>query len=310
MSPSCPDSRDEWDAWERELSPAVRALARRFAGVRCEAEDLEQAGWLAAWRAARRYDPRLGGIRSYALPFVEGAMRHYRRDYSLLIRVPAWAWERERRAPAVVTGGGSGPDDLADRMDAAHHTDTGEVEQAAVEAWMLAQVRARLRARQWSVFRLMVLQEYSAQRAGVALGLSETCVRTYLSLAVRRLQRAWAGIGAPVDMHDEGRLTRRQREVLRLLASGKSTREIGEALCISKRTVDEHLRCIYISLRVHGAIPAVIEGMKRGVVPLPRVYPEETGDDTDGAVQAVRREADDGAGGGCGHLRPVRRSER
>jgi LuxR family quorum sensing-dependent transcriptional regulator len=37
-------------------------------------------------------------------------------------------------------------------------------------------------------------------------------------------------------------LTSREREVLAWSAQGKSAREIGEILCLTKRTIDEHAR--------------------------------------------------------------------
>jgi DNA-binding NarL/FixJ family response regulator len=53
--------------------------------------------------------------------------------------------------------------------------------------------------------------------------------------------------GAPAD--DYG-LTARELEVLRLVAAGKSNREIASALVISERTVARHLQNIFAKLRV------------------------------------------------------------
>jgi len=42
----------------------------------------------------------------------------------------------------------------------------------------------------------------------------------------------------------QARLTPREREILKLVANGKSTWEIGEALHVSSRTVKEHVKNI------------------------------------------------------------------
>jgi predicted ATPase/DNA-binding CsgD family transcriptional regulator len=46
-------------------------------------------------------------------------------------------------------------------------------------------------------------------------------------------------------------LTARQREIARLIASGKSTREIAETLSLSPRTVDTHVQAIFGKLAIH-----------------------------------------------------------
>ena len=50
-------------------------------------------------------------------------------------------------------------------------------------------------------------------------------------------------------------LTPREGDVLRLLAQGGSNREIGEALFISGRTVDTHVKTLRAKLRAAGAEP-------------------------------------------------------
>ena len=47
-------------------------------------------------------------------------------------------------------------------------------------------------------------------------------------------------------------LTRREIEVLRLVASGKSSREIGDDLSLSVRTVERHVANIYLKTETHG----------------------------------------------------------
>jgi pimeloyl-ACP methyl ester carboxylesterase len=47
-------------------------------------------------------------------------------------------------------------------------------------------------------------------------------------------------------------LSTRELEVLRLVAAGKSSREIGEELVLSRRTVERHIANIYLKTETHG----------------------------------------------------------
>jgi DNA-binding NarL/FixJ family response regulator len=51
---------------------------------------------------------------------------------------------------------------------------------------------------------------------------------------------------------DRGGLTRREREVLRLLAQGRSNEEIATALVLSVRTVESHVASVYTKIGVAG----------------------------------------------------------
>lgn len=66
--------------------------------------------------------------------------------------------------------------------------------------------------------------------------------RIYISpsLADQSMQN-WVRIRRGEDIHYEAQpLTVRQREILKLIAEGKSNKEIGDLLCISVRTVERH----------------------------------------------------------------------
>jgi DNA-binding NarL/FixJ family response regulator len=54
-----------------------------------------------------------------------------------------------------------------------------------------------------------------------------------------------------------GGLTRRELQVLRLLADGRDTREIADALYISPRTVDNHVASMLSKLEVRSRAAAV-----------------------------------------------------
>lgn len=67
---------------------------------------------------------------------------------------------------------------------------------------------------------------------------------------------------------DESPLTRREAEVLRLMAEGKSNKLIGEFLFISEKTVKNHVSSILQKMEVDDRTQAVIHSIKFGWVTL------------------------------------------
>lgn len=67
---------------------------------------------------------------------------------------------------------------------------------------------------------------------------------------------------------DESPLTRREAEVLRLMAEGKSNKMIGEYLFISEKTVKNHVSSILQKMEVDDRTQAVINSIKFGWVTL------------------------------------------
>lgn len=65
--------------------------------------------------------------------------------------------------------------------------------------------------------------------------------------------------------HESG-FTRREREVLDLVVTGMSDREMAEALFISVRTVQTHMRRIFRKLDVHSRTEAIAEAHRRNLV--------------------------------------------
>lgn len=63
-------------------------------------------------------------------------------------------------------------------------------------------------------------------------------------------------------------LTRREAEVLRLMAEGKSNKMIGEYLFISEKTVKNHVSSILQKMEVEDRTQAVINSIKQGWVTL------------------------------------------
>lgn len=65
-----------------------------------------------------------------------------------------------------------------------------------------------------------------------------------------------------------GALTNREQEILRLVAQGLSTREIGEKLFISHKTVENHRARIMRKLGLHNAVDMARYAAKMGLIDL------------------------------------------
>src|SRR5689334_14770565 len=78
---------------------------------------------------------------------------------------------------------------------------------------------------------------------------------------LRKLDRPSAG-------DDERLITRREEEVLQLIADGCSTPEVGERLFISQKTVKNHLASIYQKLDARDRTQAVLAAVRMGIIRL------------------------------------------
>lgn len=83
---------------------------------------------------------------------------------------------------------------------------------------------------------------------------------------------AASGVAKEADVKyvhmDNSPLTRREAEVLRLMAEGKSNKMIGEFLYISEKTVKNHVSSILQKMEVDDRTQAVIVAIKNGWVTL------------------------------------------
>jgi two-component system response regulator NreC len=61
-------------------------------------------------------------------------------------------------------------------------------------------------------------------------------------------------------------LSEREQQVFRLVAQGNSTRQIGEILCVSPKTVEKHRTSIMNKLGVHDRLGLMKYAIKIGVV--------------------------------------------
>jgi DNA-binding NarL/FixJ family response regulator len=65
---------------------------------------------------------------------------------------------------------------------------------------------------------------------------------------------------------DFGALTKRQVEILRLLAEGKTTGEIASELGLSRTTVRNYIANLLASMGVHNRLQAVVAAAKAGIL--------------------------------------------
>lgn len=101
------------------------------------------------------------------------------------------------------------------------------------------------------------VREVGAGRRYLSPPLSERAVEAYARRAGQRYD--------PFDM-----LTDREREVLGLVAEGHTNAAIGEALFISKRTVETHRAHLMKKLALHSQAELVRYAVRRGIVPQDR----------------------------------------
>jgi DNA-binding NarL/FixJ family response regulator len=114
---------------------------------------------------------------------------------------------------------------------------------------------------------------HQALEAGAGGYLIKGMPRHILLDAVRRVHRGEKflppAVTKALSLHaSNGELTNREREVLSLLASGKSNKEIAAALFIAEITVKCHLSTIFARLGVNDRTQAIVVAVQRGLVHL------------------------------------------
>ncbi len=120
----------------------------------------------------------------------------------------------------------------------------------------------------------------AAIRAGASGYLVKDCSTEEVAEAVRMAASADAALSPPFAAsmlaevrrmgapHDERVITRREEEVLQLIADGCSTPEVAEKLYISLKTVKNHLASIYQKLDARDRTQAVLQAVRMGIVHL------------------------------------------
>jgi DNA-binding NarL/FixJ family response regulator len=81
------------------------------------------------------------------------------------------------------------------------------------------------------------------------------------ALLLRRIREREGGLGdVPVS------LSKREREVLRLVVEGRSNEKIGEGLCIDPGTARKHVSHILAKLGVDNRVQAAVRAVREGLV--------------------------------------------
>jgi DNA-binding NarL/FixJ family response regulator len=115
---------------------------------------------------------------------------------------------------------------------------------------------------------------YRALQAGARGYLLKDMFGEELMDAIRTVHAGKTRIPAPVAQRLAERmagpaLTSRELDVLRLIVSGKSNKEIGNDLVISEATVKTHINSILSKLGVTDRTQAATTALQRGIVELP-----------------------------------------
>jgi DNA-binding NarL/FixJ family response regulator len=128
--------------------------------------------------------------------------------------------------------------------------------------------------------RLMVLTTYDgdedifqAIRAGAAGYIIKGMSHEILLAGIRRVMNGERyfpkEVASKLDTRDpKGTLSERETQVLRLLAEGKSNREIGADLGLTEATVKAYVSSIFSRLDVADRTQAVVIALRRGLVHL------------------------------------------
>lgn len=108
--------------------------------------------------------------------------------------------------------------------------------------------------------------------------LSKSAARTEICDAIATVARggtafapeAQQGLAEEIQQRERAgrrpQLTKREREVLHLIAEGLSAPQIGKRIHLSPTTVKSHLHTLYEKLGVSDRAAAVAEGMRRGLL--------------------------------------------
>jgi two-component system response regulator NreC len=91
---------------------------------------------------------------------------------------------------------------------------------------------------------------------------------TYLSPAISNLV-----VSGYIEKHDDQRhatiwdtLSEREREVLKMIAEGRTNRKVAEALCLSPKTIEKHRASFMKKLDIHSVSELILYAIERGIV--------------------------------------------
>ena len=123
---------------------------------------------------------------------------------------------------------------------------------------------------------------YGMLKAGAEGYLLKYAAARELTSAVRSVYRGESTLSSTIAnklikgvrektayLHSDEILSKREKEILTLMARGDTSREIGVQLCISPKTVDNHRSRIIDKLQARNRVEAVMYASKLGLIPQP-----------------------------------------
>ena len=102
---------------------------------------------------------------------------------------------------------------------------------------------------------LAAIRAVSAGNAYFSPSITKLLVEEYIVEVRRR------GIEDTYDL-----LSTREKEILQVLASGKSNREVADLLCISVATVETHRNNIFQKLHLHNLAELILYAVRKGLI--------------------------------------------
>jgi DNA-binding NarL/FixJ family response regulator len=102
---------------------------------------------------------------------------------------------------------------------------------------------------------LAAIRAVAAGNAYFSPSITKLLVEEYVVEARRR------GVEDSYDL-----LSTREKEILQVLASGKSNREIADLLCISVSTVETHRNNIFQKLHLHNLAELILYAVRKGLI--------------------------------------------
>ncbi len=257
-------TRARWWMGEYPVACAIEGLIRARRGDRC-AQDLLDQAWAAILELVAAESARHGMIR---LALVEGAW--LRDDRATATRV----LQAARDSPATARFARSGGE-LAlwgARLGVELEAPAGAIEpirlelggdwRGAIDAWRerqapyeaaLAAIRGDARAAREA---MAALQRLGATASAKAFSRERAAQGARAARGPRRSTLA-----------NPGGLTRREQQVLEILATGASNAEIASRLHLSERTVAHHVSAILGKLEARHRHAALEQARKRGLLP-------------------------------------------
>lgn len=147
---------------------------------------------------------------------------------------------------------------------------------------VLAEITSRFPNARVIMLTMHEAREYAIQalRAGAAGFIPKSAASSELKEAINTVMRgktyvstqtAQLGLSTPEQrVRDDrlGKLTPRQREILLLIAEGKSTKQIAQALNISAKTVESHRAQLTERLNIHDVAGLVRFAIQAGLIEL------------------------------------------